>query len=159
MDSSFVVIGGRNYRRNVAILPFTADGRMLVCRRRDFPAEWQFPQGGIESGEDARYSALRELFEETGIRSVRRVLEGEMYVYDFPYPFTHYRTGELVVGQQQKWYAAEFAGPDSELVFPNNEFIESKWIPFDPAFADGYAEFKRVPAQRAMKFFAKKLKF
>jgi putative (di)nucleoside polyphosphate hydrolase len=157
--SSFVSIGGKNYRRNVAVLPFTSDGRMLACRRRDFPTEWQFPQGGAEEGEDLRYAALRELFEETGMRSIGRVIEGETYVYDFPYPFTHYRTGELVSGQQQKWFAAEFTGPDSELRFPNYEFLESKWIPFDTAFADGYAEFKRAAAQKAMKFFAPLLDF
>ena len=33
-------------------------------------AWWQMPQGGIDEGEDPAKAALRELYEETGIRSV-----------------------------------------------------------------------------------------
>ena len=33
-------------------------------------AWWQMPQGGIDEGEDPAQAALRELYEETGIRSV-----------------------------------------------------------------------------------------
>ncbi|MGI9408707.1 MAG: NUDIX domain-containing protein, partial [Hyphomicrobiaceae bacterium] len=30
---------------------------------------WQMPQGGIDEGEDVEAAAMRELFEETGIRN------------------------------------------------------------------------------------------
>lgn len=37
----------------------------------DHGSHWDFPKGGIEIGESDRDAALRELFEETGIRSCR----------------------------------------------------------------------------------------
>ena len=41
------------------------------ARRKGRGAWWQMPQGGIDAGEDPAAAALRELFEETGIRSGR----------------------------------------------------------------------------------------
>ena len=52
-------------------------GQVWIGRRHDAPGEpegpgawWQMPQGGIDEREDPRQAALRELEEETGIRSV-----------------------------------------------------------------------------------------
>ena len=64
------------YRPNVGIALFNGDGRVLIGRRfRDdgpeiiLPGlEWQMPQGGVDDGEDLREAALRELWEETGVR-------------------------------------------------------------------------------------------
>jgi 8-oxo-dGTP pyrophosphatase MutT (NUDIX family) len=47
---------------------------MLTPRRRlDDPRSWQLPQGGIDEGEQPVNAALRELWEETNIRSVEVV--------------------------------------------------------------------------------------
>ena len=45
-------------------------GRLLICQRSpegDFPNQWEFPGGKIESGEDPQAALRRELFEELGI--------------------------------------------------------------------------------------------
>jgi len=44
-------------------------GRVLMVRRRIKEGElmWQFPAGGIESGETAEQAAVRETLEETGL--------------------------------------------------------------------------------------------
>jgi 8-oxo-dGTP pyrophosphatase MutT (NUDIX family) len=44
------------------------DGRMLMGQRRD-SGLWTLPGGGVKPGEDPHHGAIRELFEETGIRS------------------------------------------------------------------------------------------
>ena len=65
------------YRPCVGIMVLNREGQVWIGRRPDAPSEpegpgawWQMPQGGIDEREDPRQAALRELDEETGIRSV-----------------------------------------------------------------------------------------
>ena len=56
-------------------------GRVFIGKRRGGPEHadathsWQMPQGGVDKGEDTYKAALRELHEETGIRSVEKLGE------------------------------------------------------------------------------------
>lgn len=53
----------------VAIIPFTADGRLVVVRQFRKPLEkeiFEIPAGKLEQGEDPLETARRELREETG---------------------------------------------------------------------------------------------
>ena len=74
------------YRKNVGIIVADKDGKVLMCARADQEdLQWQFPQGGIENGEDIVAAAERELHEETGISSVRLIgIMPEPLRYDFP---------------------------------------------------------------------------
>ena len=57
----------------------TRQGHVFIARRfkDDGPEiilpglEWQMPQGGIDPDEDPRPAAVRELYEETGVTSVK----------------------------------------------------------------------------------------
>ncbi|MEO0746548.1 MAG: NUDIX domain-containing protein, partial [Pseudomonadota bacterium] len=43
------------YRRNVGVMVLNADGHVWVGQRKDnYKDAWQMPQGGIDTGEDAR---------------------------------------------------------------------------------------------------------
>jgi 8-oxo-dGTP pyrophosphatase MutT (NUDIX family) len=53
---------------------------------------WDFPKGHIEKGEEKKEAALRELYEEAGIRA-QLVPDWE---YAFDYFFKNIKTGELV---------------------------------------------------------------
>nr|WP_307328399.1 NUDIX domain-containing protein [Microbacterium sp. SORGH_AS_1204] len=59
-------------RTTARILVFDEDGALLLMKqhwgRRVRPARWLTVGGGIEPGEDAATAAVRELFEETGLR-------------------------------------------------------------------------------------------
>jgi putative (di)nucleoside polyphosphate hydrolase len=131
------------YRLNVGIALFNAAGRVLIAKRlRDdgpeviYPGyEWQMPQGGIDPEEDAGKAALRELWEETGVRSVRYLGEtAEWLSYDFPpYAGPPHRLSDFR-GQRQKWFAMRFVGDESEIdvtrVHANEaepEFAEWRW--------------------------------
>ena len=63
----------KRYRKNVGVI-VCKKGKVLLCARadkKDF--RWQFPQGGIEAGEDIVEAGKRELYEETGIKNLRFV--------------------------------------------------------------------------------------
>jgi dihydroneopterin triphosphate diphosphatase len=49
------------------VLVHTADLRVLLLERADFPGHWQSVTGSQERGESLRATATRELKEETGI--------------------------------------------------------------------------------------------
>ena len=69
------------YRPCVGVMLLNRDGLAFIGRRIDGPEHvdpdhaWQMPQGGIDAGEDPWRAALRELREETNIRSVERLGE------------------------------------------------------------------------------------
>lgn len=53
------------------VVVFDEDDRTLLLRRKPddvLPGIWDYPGGGLDSGEHPRAGALRELFEESGIR-------------------------------------------------------------------------------------------
>ena len=74
------------------------------------------PQGGVDPGEDPWPAALRELREETNIRSVEKLGEvGEWLTYDIPRDIVGQAWKGKYRGQRQKWYALRFTGEESEI--------------------------------------------
>ena len=111
------------YRLNVGIMVLHREGRIWVGSRHDAPTDpegpgrwWQMPQGGIDEGEDPAKAALRELWEETGIKSVSVLAEcTDWLTYDLPTQLIGVAWGGKYRGQRQKWYAMRFEGDDSEI--------------------------------------------
>ncbi len=58
---SDVQIGAKRYRRNVGVVLFNREGKVWLGRRADTRGEriWQFPQGGVDKGEDLLEAARR----------------------------------------------------------------------------------------------------
>ena len=72
---------------------------------------WQMPQGGVDEGEDPYKAALRELYEETNIRSVEKLGEiMDWLTYDIPRDIAGQAWKGKYRGQKQKWYALRFTG-------------------------------------------------
>jgi putative (di)nucleoside polyphosphate hydrolase len=97
-------------------------GRVFIGRRIDGPEhvddthQWQMPQGGVDKGEDTYKAALRELYEETNIRSVEKLAEiREWLNYDIPREIVGQAWKGKYRGQTQKWYALRFTGDESEI--------------------------------------------
>jgi putative (di)nucleoside polyphosphate hydrolase len=77
---------------------------------------WQMPQGGLAPLEPAERTAWRELEEETGVRSARMVGEvPEWLTYDLPDDLLGVALKGRYRGQQQRWFALRFEGPDDEI--------------------------------------------
>ena len=56
---------------SVLVLVYTPDLDVLLIERADFPDHWQSVTGSCEPGEPLARTAVRELFEETGIDAAR----------------------------------------------------------------------------------------
>jgi len=106
------------YRPNVGVVLFHPDGRVWLGRRvaTPDPYNWQFPQGGVDTGEDLFDAAKRELTEETGVVSAALLGRTEGWIaYDFPADHGGSKQAKGWKGQRQVWFALRFDGDEAEI--------------------------------------------
>ena len=121
------------YRPNVGIVIFNKDKKIWVGQRVDNNTRegWQLPQGGINSLEDPLNAAIREVYEETGIRSINNVGSIDNWIkYRLPLDIAKNKWGGKFIGQKQKWYLFYFSGDESEIninISKRPEFSKWKW--------------------------------
>lgn len=136
------------YRPNVGVVLFDRRGCVWLGRRTNTkgPYNWQFPQGGVDDGEDLEDAARRELLEETGISSVTLLGRTDGWLtYDFPPGWTGSKAQKGWKGQKQVWFAYRFEGHDSEVNLKHHlppEFDSWRWAKIEEALA------KVVPFKR-----------
>ena len=115
------------YRPNVGVVLFNQEGLVWLGRRAGSaePYCWQFPQGGVDKGEDLYDAARRELEEETGVTSTRLLGRTENWVtYDYPADYLAKKPSRGWKGQKQIWFALEFTGDESEIRLDAHHQIE-----------------------------------
>ena len=119
-------------RNGVGIAVLNKENKIFVAKRIDNPADfWQMPQGGIDEGENYFDAALRELKEETSIKSVELVKEISKYTtYDLPDRLLGIIWKGKYKVQKQKWFIVKFNGEENEINIKTKhpEFLDWKWI-------------------------------
>ncbi|WP_421952752.1 RNA pyrophosphohydrolase [Pelagibacterium sp.] len=159
------------YRDCVGIALFNDRGQAFLARRiltpgpdtSEVDAPWQMPQGGIDAGEDALSAAYRELYEETGIRTIRLLAQAPDWIYyDLPDEVLGIALKGKYRGQRQQWFAFLFEGEESEITLLHDnpgidpEFDDWRWEAFDqvpeiivpfkrPAYLEVVEAFAHVP--------------
>lgn len=161
------------YRDCVGIALFNTDGEVFLARRiltpgpdtSEVDAPWQMPQGGIDEGEEPLPAAYRELYEETGIRTIRLLAQAPDWIhYDLPDNVLGIALKGKYRGQRQKWFAFLFEGEAEEITLCHDnpgidpEFDAWRWedfenvpeiiVPFKrPAYLEVRAAFAHLPAE------------
>lgn len=145
------------YRPCVGVMVLNRENKIFLGRRIAEPQGemdgasklWQMPQGGIDEDENPRLAAERELFEETGIRSVSLLAQtSDWLTYELPPELVGIALKGKFRGQKQMWFAFRFLGEDSEVQInppPGGhtaEFDEWGWKTMDEAL-DLVVPFKR----------------
>ena len=121
------------YRKNVGMVLVNTNGHIFAGKRLDNNSDaWQMPQGGIDKGETPEVAAFRELSEETGIHHSKARLIGATagwLSYDIPVELIPMLWNGQYRGQEQKWFAFEFLGKDSDIniITKEPEFSEWAW--------------------------------
>lgn len=150
------MIDAQGFRPNVGIVIANDEGRLLWARRVGGHDSWQFPQGGINEGEDAEAALYRELEEEVGLQpdAVELVASTRGWLrYRLPKRYQRKGQKPLCIGQKQKWFLLKMAAPDAAVELsanPKPEFDSWQWVSYWYPL-DQVVYFKREVYRRALK--------
>jgi len=148
----------QTFRANVGAAIVNTDGLVLALERREIPGSWQFPQGGLDEGEEPLEAVFREIWEETGIEEFHLELlaaHPDWLAYEFP---ANVRADKKWRGQVQKWFLFRFTGPDKAITMGDGkEFRAWEWISMHELFPR-VVDFKQQVYQELGEYFEEYLK-
>ena len=132
-------------RSGVGIVVLNKKNQVFLAKRIDNPKNfWQMPQGGVDKDENFYKAAIRELEEETSIRTVSLVKEIQgLTTYLLPKHLLGIIWKGKYKGQKQKWFIVRFNGEEKEINIKTKqpEFLDWKWVNIDN-LTDEVVEFK-----------------
>lgn len=154
-----------HFRAGVGVVLYQGDNSdIFIFNRSDKPAVWQFPQGGLDLGENADTALWRELYEETAIKpeDISLVIKYPTFL-SYTYPsdmLDEVRPGQ--VGQTHSWY---FLKIKTNYVInlensPDKEFSDYRKIGFVDFInsLDKDADFKYPVYKQLFDFFEANIK-
>lgn len=147
------------YRPNVGIVICNKQGQVLWAKRFG-QNSWQFPQGGINEGENIEQAMYRELYEEVGLskKDVRLLWASKHWLkYKLPKRLVRTENSQPVcIGQKQRWFLLQLVSDESEInlkATKNPEFDGWRWVSFWYPVRQ-VVSFKRDVYRKVMKEFA-----
>ena len=119
-------------RTGVGIVVLNKKNQVFLAKRIDNPKNfWQMPQGGVDNGEEFYEAAIRELEEETSIKTVSLIKEIDgLTTYLLPNHLVGIIWKGRYKGQKQKWFVVRFDGDEKEINIHTKhpEFLDWKWV-------------------------------
>jgi putative (di)nucleoside polyphosphate hydrolase len=159
-DKGTNMLDREGYRPNVGIVLLN-DRNEVFWGKRVGQHSWQFPQGGIQHGENPEQAMYRELHEEIGLEPQHVQIIGrtrEWLRYDVPAEFLRRATAaktrsrQAYRGQKQIWFLLRMVGRDSDInlrATDHAEFDAWRWSPYWIPL-DVVIDFKREVYQLAL---------
>ena len=148
------MIDSKGYRSNVGIILCNAQGHVFWAKRSRVNS-WQFPQGGVEKGEDPEQAMYRELREETGLDAMHIEIIGRTRYwlrYKLPEKYIRRNSHPLCIRQKQIWFLLKLVGDDANVILDRHnkpEFDDWQWVEYwEPLKSVVY--FKRKVYRKAM---------
>ncbi len=147
-----------SYRPNVAMIivsdKYPQKKEIFIAQRNDLTDIWQFPQGGIDNGEEVQEALFRELEEEIGTLKATIVAEYPEWIsYDFPEKIA--KKMVPYKGQTQRYFLLKL---DSDAVInlqtEHPEFIDYKYVSVENVL-NLTAHFKKPVYEKVINYFKK----
>ena len=146
------------YRPNVAMIIVSSDypdkKEIFIAQRNDLLDIWQFPQGGIDKGEEVQEALFRELEEEVGTAKAKIIAEYPEWIsYDFPDKIA--RKMKPYIGQTQRYFLMRLKkSAVINLATEHPEFISHKFVSVDDVL-NHTAHFKKPVYETVINHFKK----
>jgi putative (di)nucleoside polyphosphate hydrolase len=153
------------FRPNVGIILLNQKSQVFWGKRIRTHS-WQFPQGGIDRGENPEQAMLRELHEEVGLlpQHVQVLARTRDWLrYEVPDRFIRRDARGHYKGQKQIWFLLQLVGHDWDLNLRATDHPEfdawrwnDYWVPLDMVveFKRGVYEMALVELARFVPYFA-----
>lgn len=113
--------------RSVLVVVYTLGGEFLMLRRTHPADFWQSVTGSLRPGETPRNAALRELYEETGLRAGGRLQDLHHWVRFPILPAWRTRYAPGVRSNLEHWFALPLDGRRLLRLNPE-EHLEHRWV-------------------------------
>jgi len=146
------------YRPNVAMILvshlYPQKKEIFIAQRTDLQNVWQFPQGGIDEGEEVKEALFRELEEEIGTSDATIIAEYPEWIsYDFPPKIA--QKMKPFIGQTQRYFLLRL-GADAKINIQTQhpEFDDFKFVGVDEVLGLS-ASFKQDVYEKVIDYFKK----
>ena len=147
-----------SYRPNVAMIIMSSSypdkKEVFIAQRNDLVNIWQFPQGGIDNGEEVQEALFRELEEEIGTNKANIVAEFPEWIsYDFPKKIA--KKMKPYKGQTQRYFLLKLdKDANINLETEHPEFMSYKFVDIDDVLKYT-AHFKKPVYETVINYFKK----
>ncbi len=145
-----------DYRPNVAMIivsdEYPKKKEIFIAQRNDLLNIWQFPQGGIDKGEEVKEALFREMEEEIGSADAEIIAEYPEWIsYDFPTKIADKM--RPYKGQIQRYFLMKL-GKDAKinLATKHPEFSDYKFVSATEVL-DHTAHFKKPVYEKVINYF------